>query len=177
MTPSQKASDPLEAPKLETCSPDPSTCLVGDKGTETPSSTTTSGEMDSSQNSSLLKQKPRKIGYVLDWAVKVVSLIAAILFGIWAPLSYRATVDESHSNDAAQQKVVNAMESANAQASSALDLQISALGLQQSAAKAQSAILDDIGNRIAAMGQLSLVEFCLSQKVRWIFLCRSSVPA
>ncbi|KAJ9662406.1 hypothetical protein H2201_006115 [Coniosporium apollinis] len=116
------------------------------------------------------EQKNKKIEFAIEWAIKVLGLTAAILFGIWAPLSYKAAAEGKDSNDAGQRSVMLAMSTANAQAASAMDFQWSALSVQQSAAAAQStvleaqaSVLDDIQRRLVAMGQLSLVEFCLRQ--------------
>lgn len=40
--------------------------------------------------------------YMLDWALKVLGILSAILFGIWAPVSYRAQTSGNASNDDAQ---------------------------------------------------------------------------
>ena len=95
----------------------------------------------------------------LDWAIKVLSVAAAVVFGIWAPLSFQAANDASASGDATQSSVMSAVNSVNGQASSALRI-------QSSAAAEQSVALDAMNSRIGAIGQLSLLDFCLRNIVR-----------
>jgi hypothetical protein len=48
------------------------------------------------------RQSIYAIETVCDWILKVAGLAAAILFGIWAPISYTATKEGNASNDEAQ---------------------------------------------------------------------------
>ncbi|KAF2476746.1 uncharacterized protein BDR25DRAFT_339645 [Lindgomyces ingoldianus] len=48
--------------------------------------------------------------HFIDWAIKVVGVAAAVLFGIWAPVSYRAQMSGNASNDDAQERLVDQME-------------------------------------------------------------------
>ncbi|KAG4411536.1 hypothetical protein IFR04_015326 [Cadophora malorum] len=95
----------------------------------------------------------------LDWVIKVLGVAAAVVFGIWAPLSFQAANDASATGDATQSSVMSAVISVNGQASSALSI-------QSSAAAEQSIALDAINSRIGAIGQLSLLDFCLRNIVR-----------
>jgi hypothetical protein len=91
-----------------------------------------------------------KIEFVLDWTIKIFGISAAVVFGVWAPLSYKATTDGNKSGLAA----------ATAQAQSAYDMQSSAM-------VAQSMVLDVLQSRFKAIGQLQLFEFCNSATV-WL---------
>ncbi|OAK99978.1 hypothetical protein IQ06DRAFT_294352 [Phaeosphaeriaceae sp. SRC1lsM3a] len=42
------------------------------------------------------------LSFYLDWAIRLLSLIAALLFGIWAPLAYTATLVANRDSDAFQ---------------------------------------------------------------------------
>jgi hypothetical protein len=101
----------------------------------------------------------------LDWSIKVLAVAAAVVFGIWAPLSYQATNNASASGDAAQSSILSAAQAAMSQASSAAltaNSQASrVLSAQNWAAVEQSIALDAMNSRIGAIGQLWLYEFCL----------------
>jgi hypothetical protein len=121
--------------------------------------------------------------FALNWVVKVLALSAAILFGIWAPLSYHQTASANDNNTQAQN-------TANAQAASALSIQSSVADMQSSVANMQSraldgiqrqassaliiqsfvanmesVALDGIQSRARAVGQLLLLDFCVVQTV------------
>lgn len=49
--------------------------------------------------------------YFLDWAFKFLGIIATIIFGIYAPVSYNAQTNGNASNDEAQAKLVEKMDS------------------------------------------------------------------
>ncbi|EPE27441.1 hypothetical protein GLAREA_04232 [Glarea lozoyensis ATCC 20868] len=89
-----------------------------------------------------------------DWGIKVLGVAAAVVFGIWAPLSYQAANDASTSGDATQSSILQAALSANSQAASALSA-------QNSLAAKQSLALEDLNQRIGAIGQLWLLDFCV----------------
>ena len=101
--------------------------------------------------------------FCLDWGIKVLGVAAAVVFGIWAPLSYQATNNANTSDDAAQSSMISAAYAANSQASSALRI-------QSSAAVQQSIALDAMNSRIGAIGQLWLLSFCLDNTVREPFI-------
>ncbi|KAH8766534.1 hypothetical protein BGZ57DRAFT_900702 [Hyaloscypha finlandica] len=86
----------------------------------------------------------------VDWGIKVLGVAAAVIFGIWAPLSYQA----ANNGDAATSSMISAAFAANSQASSALSI-------QSTAAAKQSVALDALNSRIGAIGQLWLLDFCL----------------
>ncbi|KAF1951751.1 hypothetical protein CC80DRAFT_495898 [Byssothecium circinans] len=80
--------------------------------------------------------------FLLDWTLKVLSVAAAILFGIWAPISYKATEDANDDNNASQGTIFEALNSLKAQ------------GSQN--ARAQSSIR----TQMDAMATLRVWEFC-----------------
>lgn len=87
-----------------------------------------------------------------QWALTVLGIAATCIFGAWAPLSYKATLDGNSGNNAAQSSVAKAAFAANSQA--------------REAASQQRAALDAMNSRIEAVGQLWLYNFCLDQTVR-----------
>ena len=87
----------------------------------------------------------------LFWAVQAIGMAAAVVFGVWAPLAYKATVDGNSGNDASSSSMLSALLSASSEASVA--------------AATQSAMLDAVNSRLDAMGQLWLVDVCRSLTV------------
>jgi hypothetical protein len=69
----------------------------------------------------------------LDYFVQILAVAAAVVFGIWAPLSYKATVQGNQGNDAA--------------------------------ALNQTLQFDDLNNKLGAIGQLWLYNYCATQTV------------
>jgi hypothetical protein len=53
--------------------------------------------------------------YILDWALKLVCATCAVLFGIWAPVSYQLQKDGNKSNDVAQEDLRREVSALNAQ--------------------------------------------------------------
>lgn len=96
-------------------------------------------------------QLGKRVEKFCKWALNVAVLAAAIVFGIWAPLSYNITLNGNSSNDASSSLMLNAVLAARSQVSAA--------------ASTQSAILEDMRSRIGAVGQLWLVDFCATQTV------------
>ncbi|RDW58426.1 hypothetical protein BP5796_12356 [Coleophoma crateriformis] len=94
-------------------------------------------------------QLGERIREFCNWAFNIAVLAAAIVFGIWAPLSYNVTLVGNNGNDASSKSMLSAMQAASAQASVV--------------ASKQSTMLNTMGNRIAAIGQLRLAEFCATQ--------------
>lgn len=94
------------------------------------------------------------ISFSLNWICVVLTVVATIVFGIWAPLSYRATADGNRDNNLVQSSMMQQVMTANDIASSALR-----------AASAQSTNLASMQSRLGAMGQLAMVDFCLTQTV------------
>lgn len=102
--------------------------------------------------------KQTRLEFALDWTVKILALIVAIFFGVWAPLSYKAAADGNNSNDASQSSLM-------AQVNQLSSAQTSAAYVQSRAAQTQSVMLASIESRIGAMGQLALLDFCISRTV------------
>ncbi len=98
------------------------------------------------------------INFVIQWTCGILAAAAAIVFGIWAPLSYEATASGNHSNDAAQSSMVDALSSVG-------DVGMTAASIAKGAATAQSSALLEMQNRIALMGQLAVIDFCITQLV------------
>jgi hypothetical protein len=99
-----------------------------------------------------LKNNP--ILFTINWICVVLGVAAAIVFGIWAPLSYKVTASGNRDSSAVQSSMIGALSAANDVASSAL-----------SAARAQMFVLDEVQSRLGAMGQLALVAFCVTETV------------
>jgi hypothetical protein len=99
-----------------------------------------------------LKDNP--ILFTVNWICVVLGVAAAIVFGIWAPLSYEATASGNREGSAVQSSMISALSAANDLASSAL-----------SVASAQGTALDEMQSRLGAMGQLALVGFCITETV------------
>lgn len=82
------------------------------------------------------------------------------MFGIWAPLSYEATASANSSNDVAQSSMIDAL-------SSVADMARTATRIARSAATGQSSALSKMQDRLAAIGELAVIDFCLTQSV-WL---------
>jgi hypothetical protein len=102
-----------------------------------------------------LKDNP--ILFTLNWICVVLGVAAAIVFGIWAPLSYEATASGNRDSSAVQSSMISSLSAANDLASSAL-----------SAASAQGTALDEVQSRLGAMGQLALFGFCVTETVGYV---------
>lgn len=87
--------------------------------------------------------------FLLDWSLKIIGLAAAIVFGIWAPISYSLTAQGNRQNDASQADLQSQLEDVSEQASSASSLQAVA-----------TSILSNIQEALNAQGLLSIWEFC-----------------
>ncbi|RDW56566.1 hypothetical protein BP6252_14094 [Coleophoma cylindrospora] len=94
-------------------------------------------------------QLGERIREFCNWAFNIAVLAAAIVFGIWAPLSYNVTLVGNNGNDESSKSMLSAMQAASAQASVV--------------ASKQSTMLNAMDDRIGAIGQLRLVEFCATQ--------------
>ena len=103
-------------------------------------------EKPSTHQVSIAPRAVRFEEFICDWMVKALGLIAAILFGIWAPLSYKATRDGDGSNAAAQASLMSAMGAVSS--------------IQSSAAAQQSSALSELVAQYSAMGKLQAVQYC-----------------
>ena len=110
-----------------------------------PMETPTAG---SSNASNPLLLSPRT-DFVLDWVLKVFGVGAAVLFGIWAPISYKATTDGNNGNDASQGQILEQISALSNQASSAADMQGCA-----------AVALAEMQERLNDLGSLRAWEFC-----------------
>lgn len=111
------------------------------------------------------QEAKRKIIEAVEWTIKVLGIAAACVFGAWAPLSYKATLDGNTGNNAAQKSAIHAALAASSQAREAASQQSVAASHQRVLANKQSSALDDLNSRIEAIGQLWLYDFCLSRTV------------
>lgn len=113
------------------------------------------GQTDDSLSTSemLPPSKPQflepRTEFLLDWTIKVLGVASAILFGIWAPISYKATSDGNADNNESQDNLVSKLNDMSAQATSAADLQSSA-----------ASGISVLQARMSKLATLSVWEFC-----------------
>ncbi|KAF2110460.1 hypothetical protein BDV96DRAFT_584030 [Lophiotrema nucula] len=93
-----------------------------------------------------------KTEFILDWSLKVLGVAAAILFGIWAPISYKVTADGNSDNGASQKELISSIDALSLQAWSAAALQTEA-----------ASSLDELKSRMDDIGSLRVWEFCESR--------------
>jgi hypothetical protein len=105
-------------------------------------------------NNQSTQKEPRTVEFFLTWTLQVLGVTAAVIFGIWAPLSYKASADGNSQNDAAQSVLLSSVAAASSSIASQLD------DLNTKLFDSNSR-LADANSRMAAIGQLSLLEFCL----------------
>ena len=104
----------------------------------------------------------RDIYFVIKWACGILTVAASIVFGIWAPLSYKATISDNEAQDSMVDILSHARDlasTANIIASNALDT-----------ASAQHAVMGSLYSTMGLMGQLAVMEFCHGQSVRLLSL-------
>lgn len=115
--------------------------------------------------------------FVLDWSLKVLGFIGVVAFGIWAPLSYKATLQQNHGNDAIKSFIrqsQNMPAYANTQGNGGSSpTSASQDTLVLSAFSAQITYMSVMQNYQAQLGQLQLLEFCLAHDVTEIHYCSS----
>jgi len=131
--------------------PTPTSTTQPDKHNEKASTATTAAAAGSAK---LTSKNNNVISFTLNWICVVLTVAATIVFGIWAPLSYRATADGNRDNNEAQSAMMQQVNTAHDIASNVLR-----------AARAQSTELQSMQSRLGAMGQLAMVDFCLTQTV------------
>lgn len=106
------------------------------------------GEQSTSSSSPAPKQKLSRdkelINFIIQWTCGILAVAAAIVFGIWAPLSYEATASANRSNDVAQSSMVDALSRVGAMAMAANSIAMTATSIATSAATAQSSALLEI---------------------------------
>ena len=102
--------------------------------------------------------RDRDIYFAIKWACGILTVAASIVFGIWAPLSYEATIADNDTQNSMVTVLSNAKDlasTANIIASNALDT-----------ASAQRDAMASLYSTIGLMGQLAVMEFCYGQQVR-----------
>lgn len=112
--------------------------------------------------SSLAQRRASPIEWWVDWTLKIIGVTAAVLFGIWATLSWKSTED---GNDT-QSSMASALSAASTQGSQAVYQASQALSLQSSSAIVQSAM----SSKLDAIGRLQVASFCLEQPVPLPFM-------
>ncbi|ORY10668.1 hypothetical protein BCR34DRAFT_345467 [Clohesyomyces aquaticus] len=90
-----------------------------------------------------------KTEFMLDWAFKILGVASAILFGVWAPISYQATKSGNADNDEAQKELSRRMAALNSQGQAASMLQASA-----------ATALASLQRNVGSFGLLRVWEFC-----------------
>lgn len=127
------------------------------------------GEQSTSSSSLVPKQKLSRnkelINFIIQWTCGILAVAATIVFGIWAPLSYEATASANRSNDAAQSSMVDVLSSVRDMGMAANSIAMTATSIATSAATAQSSALIEMQNRLALMGQLAVIDFCMTHSV------------
>lgn len=92
--------------------------------------------------------------FATTWITGVLAAAASVLFGVWAPLSYKAAADGNRDNNAMLSSLLSSVSVANSIAQAAL-----------STASAQASLLEDAQSWSGAMGQLALYQFCATRTV------------
>lgn len=87
--------------------------------------------------------------FLLDWALKILGVASAILFGIWAPISYKITADGNAGNDAAQASLMSEMSSMRDEAATAASAQRDAVSA-----------LANVQNQLDNVGLIWAWDFC-----------------
>ena len=107
----------------------------------------------------------KDIYFAIKWACGILTVAASIVFGIWAPLSYEATIADNDTQDSMVSVLSNAKDlasTANIIASNALDT-----------ASAQHEAIRSLYSTIGLMGQLAVMEFCYAQQT--LSVCNSYI--
>ena len=102
--------------------------------------------------------RDKDIFFAIKWTCGILTVAASIVFGIWAPLSYEATISDNDTDNAIVSVLSNAKDlasTANIIASDALDT-----------VSAQQEVVGSLYSTIGLMGQLAVMEFCYGQQVR-----------
>lgn len=64
--------------------------------------TTPEPSFSPSETIAVAESEKTRFEFILDWPLKVLGFIGVLAFGIWAPLSYKATLQQNHGNDVIQ---------------------------------------------------------------------------
>ena len=110
--------------------------------------------------------RDKDIYFAIKWACGILTVAASIVFGIWAPLSYEATLSDNDTQDA----MVSVLSDARDLASTANVIASDALV----AASAQREAMEGLYSTIGLMGRLAVAEFCYGQQVRACARCNYS---
>ncbi|KAF2255139.1 hypothetical protein BU26DRAFT_500760 [Trematosphaeria pertusa] len=101
-------------------------------------------------------------GVLVDWMIHFLGLAAAILFGVWAPMSYQATIDRNADNNVTQSQMLNKLDR-----------------LDELNRLDHLDVLEEMQEKIQGLAVLRAVEFCArlqSVGVRRAALVRTANP-
>ncbi|KZM19727.1 hypothetical protein ST47_g9255 [Ascochyta rabiei] len=87
--------------------------------------------------------------FLVDWTLKILGVASAILFGIWAPISYKITADSNAGNDASQASLMSEISSMRNEAATAASAQRSIVSA-----------LAKVQNQLDNAGLIKAFEFC-----------------
>lgn len=144
-------------------------------------STTPEHSISSSETVAVAEGEKTRFEFVLDWSLKILGFIGVVAFGIWAPLSYKATLQQNHGNDAIQSFILQSQTVAayakthgNSGSSPTSAVQDTSI---LSAFRAQITYMSAMQSYQAQMGELQLLDFCLSHEVLGYFtFCQIPIP-
>ncbi|KAM0802606.1 hypothetical protein BDR22DRAFT_887400 [Usnea florida] len=101
----------------------------------------------------------KDIFFAIKWTCGILTVAASVVFDIWAPLSYEATISDNDTDNAIVSVLSNAKDlasTANIIASNALDT-----------ASAQQEVVGSLYGTTGLMGQLAVMDFCYAQQEGW----------
>lgn len=99
--------------------------------------------------------------FATTWIAGVLAAASSILFGVWAPLSYKAAANGNRDNNVMLTSMLSSVSVANSAAQTALSI----ASAQASLLKDAQSQLKAMGHQLKAMGQLALYRFCATQTV------------
>ena len=97
--------------------------------------------------------------FFLDWTLKILGLACAILFGIWAPISFKLTSDSNKENDEAQQAMAAQLGMMQKQAATALQMQNAAATAMAQVQNAAATAMAEVQRQLEHVGKLRAWEF------------------
>lgn len=98
--------------------------------------------------------------FFLDWTLKILGVACAILFGIWAPISFKLTSDGNKENDASQKAVFSQLGDIRLQAATAAQVQHAAASAIASVQFAAVSAMAGVEQQLGRIGRLRAMEFC-----------------
>ncbi|KAF2632793.1 hypothetical protein BU25DRAFT_82689 [Macroventuria anomochaeta] len=98
--------------------------------------------------------------FFLDWTLKILGVACAILFGIWAPISFKLASDGNKENDASQKAVFSQLGDMRQQAATAAQMQNAAATAMANVQFAAANVMAEVQHQLDRMGKLRAWEFC-----------------